>query len=200
MLNKELLNVYIQKSHSNQQSAQLTSLLDLVIMVPQILEFSSKRILWRQCIKKQLKKQGRDEEYEIEVQVRRGQVFSDSFEQLKGVEIDSWKQKFSIEFHDEEGVDEGGLTKEWFQLVSQGIFDPNYALFQQSAQGSTYFPSPKSVVHEKEELVQLFVFVGRIIGKALCEGHLLDCYFVKALYRMMLGQKLELSDLEDFDP
>ena len=56
------------------------------------------------------------------------------------------------------------------------------------------------MVHEKEELVQLFVFVGRIIGKALCEGHLLDCYFVKALYRMMLGQKLELSDLEDFDP
>jgi len=55
------------------------------------------------------------------------------------------------------------------------------------------------VVHEKEEMIELFKFVGRIIGKALCEGQLLDCYFVKALYKMMLGQPLILSDLEDFD-
>jgi len=45
----------------------------------------------------------------------------------------------------------------------------------------------------------MFKFVGRIIGKALNDGQLLDCYFVKALYKMMLGQSLELSDLQDFD-
>jgi E3 ubiquitin-protein ligase HUWE1 len=54
-------------------------------------------------------------------------------------------------------------------------------------------------VHEKEEMIELFRFVGRIIGKALCEGQLLDCYFVRAIYKMMLGQTLELKDLEDFD-
>lgn len=88
-------------------------------------------MLWRHLIKKHLKKQNRDNDqfYEIDIQVRRNQVFGDSFEQLKDIQVESWKQKFSIEFHDEEGVDEGGLTKEWFQLVSQGIFDPNYALF-----------------------------------------------------------------------
>jgi E3 ubiquitin-protein ligase HUWE1 len=88
-------------------------------------------LLWRHLIKKHLKKQNRDNDqfYEIDIQVRRNQVFGDSFEQLKDIVVESWKQKFSIEFHDEEGVDEGGLTKEWFQLVSQGIFDPNYALF-----------------------------------------------------------------------
>jgi len=104
-----------------------------------------------------------------------------------------------VEFHDEEGVDEGGLTKEWFELISNGIFDPNYALFLQSAKGSTYYPNPSSIVHEKEEMISLFRFVGRIIGKALNEGQLLDCYFVKALYKMMLGDTLVLSDLEDFD-
>ena len=45
----------------------------------------------------------------------------------------------------------------------------------------------------------MFRFVGRIIGKALCEGQLLDCYFIKALYKMMLGDTLVLEDLEDFD-
>lgn len=48
-------------------------------------------------------------------------------------------------------------------------------------------------------MIELFKFVGRIIGKALCEGQLLDCYFVKALYKMMLGDTLVLEDLEDFD-
>lgn len=167
--------------------------------MPEILDFESKRLLWRVLIKKTLRKNQPDGEYEIDIGVRRGQVFGDSFEQLKDISLASWKQKFTIEFHDEEGVDEGGLTKEWFQLISQGIFDPNYALFQQSGKGSTYYPNPNSVVHEKEEMIELFKFVGRIIGKALCEGQLLDCYFVKALYKMMLGQPLILSDLEDFD-
>lgn len=54
-----------------------------------------------------------------------------------------------MEFHDEEGVDEGGLLKEWFELISKGIFDPNYALFQQSAQGSTYYPNPNADVHDE---------------------------------------------------
>lgn len=48
-------------------------------------------------------------------------------------------------------------------------------------------------------MVAMFRFVGRIMGKALNEGQLLDCYLVKALYKMMLGQTLELSDLQDFD-
>jgi E3 ubiquitin-protein ligase HUWE1 len=52
---------------------------------------------------------------------------------------------------------------------------------------------------EKEEMIELFRFCGRIIGKAIIEGQLLDCYFVKALYKMMLGDTLKLQDLEDYD-
>jgi E3 ubiquitin-protein ligase HUWE1 len=172
----------------------------LVISVPEILEFDSKRLLWKICIKKYLRKNVKDNgEFEIDLQVRRNQVFGDSFEQLKHIQLDSWKQKFTVEFHDEEGVDEGGLTKEWFELLSQGIFDPNYALFLQSEKGSTYYPNPSSVVHDKDEMIALFRFVGRFIGKAIIEGQLLDCYFVKAMYKMMLNHSLLLSDLEDYD-
>lgn len=48
-------------------------------------------------------------------------------------------------------------------------------------------------------MTALFRFVGRIIGKAIIEGQLLDCYFVKALYKMMLNNTLLLADLEDYD-
>ncbi len=38
-----------------------------------------------------------------------------------------------------------------------------------------------------------------MVGKAISEHQLLDCYFVKALYKLILGQTLTLNDLEDFD-
>ena len=98
-------------------------------------------------------------------------------------------------------MDEGGLTKEWFELLSRGIFDPNYALFAQSTHGQTYYPSPSSIIaHPKEELLDLFRFVGRFIGKAIIENQLLDCYFMKAFYKIMLSDRLTLEDLEDYDP
>mmetsp|Transcript_18663 Transcript_18663/g.31920 ORF Transcript_18663/g.31920 Transcript_18663/m.31920 type:complete len:206 (+) Transcript_18663:16-633(+) len=172
----------------------------LVTMMPQIFEFDSKRLLWKQCIKRHARKViKQSDDYEIDIGVRRDTVFGDSFEQLKDLTPAQWLQKFSVEFHGEEGVDEGGLTKEWFQLVSKGVFDPNYALFKQSGNGSAYFPDPISHIFSPGETVQYFEFVGRIIGKALAEGQLLDCYFVKALYKMMLGQTIVLKDLEDFD-
>ena len=48
-------------------------------------------------------------------------------------------------------------------------------------------------------MISMFRFVGRIIGKALIEGQLLDCYFVRAFYKMMLGDTITLEDLEDYD-
>jgi len=84
--------------------------------------------------------------------VRRDQVFDDSYEQLKDISLESWKTNFTIEFHDEEGVDEGGLTKEWFELISKGIFNSNFPLFLQSEKG--YYPDPRSKI--EDEMAQLF--------------------------------------------
>ncbi len=77
------------------------------------------------------------------------------------------------------------------------MFDENLALFIKADNGSTYFPNPRSTV--QGNFVHLFNFVGRVIGKALWEQQLLDCYFVKAFYKMMLEMPLDLHDLEDYD-
>lgn len=45
----------------------------------------------------------------------------------------------------------------------------------------------------------MFKFIGRIVGKALYQQQLLDCYFVKAFYKMILGLPLNYHDVEDFD-
>ena len=77
------------------------------------------------------------------------------------------------------------------------MFNPNYSLFILSSSGSTYYPNPKSNV-ERDHL-KYFKFIGRMIGKALFDGCLLECYFVKSLYKIIIGEPLAFSDLEDFD-
>lgn len=36
------------------------------------------------------------------------------------------RKQLRVEFHGEEGVDEGGLQKEFFQLIIEKLFDPMY--------------------------------------------------------------------------
>lgn len=71
--NRRLLNEFITSTANHSDS-----LLQLVCTMPKLLEFSSKRVLWRQLVKRNLRNKGDD--FEIDLQVRRNQVFSDSFE------------------------------------------------------------------------------------------------------------------------
>lgn len=82
-------------------------------------------------------------------------------------------------------------------LLSKQMFDENLALFNTKDNGTTYFPNPKSTV--QGNFVELFNFVGKIIGKALWEQQLLDCYFIKAFYKMILEMPLDHHDLADYD-
>lgn len=47
--------------------------------------------------------------------------------------------------------------------------------------------------------VKFFNFIGRIVGKALYDGHLLDAYFTRSFYKHILGKPLTIHDMEDID-
>jgi hypothetical protein len=102
--------------------------------------------------------------------------------------------RIQVSFTNEQGYDAGGLKREWFLLVSREIFNQDYALFEKSSSGSTYQPNPKSYINPDH--LNYFKFVGRFIGKALVERELIDAYFTRAFYKMILGQELEFKDLE----
>lgn len=64
-------------------------------------------------------------------------------------------------------MDEGGLTKEWFSLLSKHMFNEDMALFLRASAGSTYFPNPKSIV--QADHLEMFDFIGKFVGKALMD-------------------------------
>ena len=64
--------------------------------------------------------------------MRRAHVFEDSYHSLQRRSGDEIKYgKLSIRFYEEEGVDAGGVTREWFQVLARQMFDPNYALWSE---------------------------------------------------------------------
>jgi E3 ubiquitin-protein ligase HUWE1 len=106
--------------------------------------------------------------------------------------------KLSIRFHGEEGVDAGGVTREWFQVIARQMFNADYALFVPVASDRTTF-HPNRLSSINPEHLMFFKFIGRIIGKALYEGRVLDCHFSRAVYKQIMSKQVNLKDMETLD-
>ncbi|RKF57434.1 putative e3 ubiquitin-protein ligase [Golovinomyces cichoracearum] len=171
----------------------------LLVKNPKVLEFDNKRNYFNRSI--HAKASNSRETYPtLQLSVRRDLVFHDSFKSLYFQSGDQMKYgKLSIRFHGEEGIDAGGVTREWFQVLSRQMFDPGYALFiPVSSDRTTFHPNQLSSVNE--EHLMFFKFIGRIIGKALYEGRVLDCHFSRAVYKRILRKSVSVKDMESLDP
>ncbi|KAF7117728.1 hypothetical protein CNMCM5793_006884 [Aspergillus hiratsukae] len=170
----------------------------LLVKNPKVLEFDNKRNYFT----RKLHSRGAEPRHPhppLQLSVRRDQVFLDSFKSLYFKTADELKYgKLNVRFHGEEGVDAGGVTREWFQVLARGMFNPNYALFiPVAADRTTFHPNRLSGVNS--EHLMFFKFIGRIIGKALYEGRVLDCHFSRAVYKCILGRSVSIKDMETLD-
>ena len=170
----------------------------LLVKNPKVLEFDNKRNYFTRSLHAR-GAETRHAQPPLQLSVSRSQVFVDSFRQLFGRSGDEMKYgKLSIRFRGEEGVDAGGVTREWFQVMSRQMFDANYALFVPVASDRTTF-HPNKLSHVNEHHLLYFKFIGRVIGKALYEGRALDCHFSRAVYKRMLGKPVSIKDMETLD-
>jgi E3 ubiquitin-protein ligase HUWE1 len=64
-----------------------------------------------------------------------------------------------------------------YMILSREIFNPNYVLFTAAADGATFQPNPLSMINNNH--LDYFKFVGRVIGKAICDGQLMDAHFTR---------------------
>lgn len=64
--------------------------------------------------------------------MRRDHLIEDALVELEVVAMENpydLKKQLVVEFEGEQGVDEGGVSKEFFQLVVEEIFNPDYGMF-----------------------------------------------------------------------
>lgn len=190
---RKILNVMVRNNPS-----LMSGSFSLLVHNPRVLDFDNKRNYFTQQLHR--RPASREHYSMLQLNVRRARVFEDSFQYLQRKTGDQIKYgKLSVRFYDEEGVDAGGVTREWFQILARQMFDPNNALFQPcAADRLTYQPNKNSWVNP--EHLSFFKFVGRVIGKAIYDGRLLDAYFAKSLYRQLLVKQVDYRDVEWVDP
>ncbi|XP_006571319.1 E3 ubiquitin-protein ligase NEDD4 isoform X5 [Apis laboriosa] len=136
----------------------------------------------------------------FEIKVGRNNILEDSYRIISSVNrVEILKTKLWVEFEGEVGLDYGGLAREWFFLLSKEMFNPYYGLFEYSATDNyTLQINPFSGVCNEEHL-NYFKFIGRIAGMAVYHGKLLDAFFIRPFYKMMLGKSIDLKDMESVD-
>lgn len=83
------------------------------------------------------------------------------------------------------------MTREWYSVLAREVFNAGYVLFVTTGDGVTFQPNPNSYVNPDH--LSYFKFVGRIIGKAICDGHLMDAHFTRSFYKHILGEDADIA-------
>lgn len=150
---RKLLNAFIR-----QNPGLLEKSFSLMLKVPRFIDFDNKRAHFRSKIKHQ-----HDHHHNpLRISVRRAYILEDSYNQLRMRSTQDLKGRLTVHFQGEEGIDAGGLTREWYQLLSRVIFDKGALLFTTVGNESTFQPNPNSVY--QTEHLSYFKFVGRVVS------------------------------------
>ncbi|CCK69968.1 NEDD4 family E3 ubiquitin-protein ligase KNAG_0D02180 [Huiozyma naganishii CBS 8797] len=132
------------------------------------------------------------------IKVRRNNIFEDAYQEIMRQTPEDLKKRLMIKFDGEEGLDYGGVSREFFFLLSHEMFNPFYCLFEYSAHDNyTIQINPNSGINP--EHLNYFKFIGRVVGLGVFHRRFLDAFFVGALYKMMLRKKVVIQDMEGVD-
>ena len=128
------------------------------------------------------------------IEVRRENLIEDALNILSRPGM-NYKKELRVKFIGEQGVDSGGVRKEFFQLIVKQVFDPAYSMFHYNEETRSYWFDPDTF----EPRIK-FELIGFILGLALYNSVILDVHLPRVVYKKLLGYKPAFDDLIDFSP
>ncbi|XP_058622896.1 NEDD4-like E3 ubiquitin-protein ligase WWP2 isoform X1 [Onychostoma macrolepis] len=135
----------------------------------------------------------------VKISVSRQTLFEDSFQQIMNMKPYDLRRRLYIIMRGEEGLDYGGIAREWFFLLSHEVLNPMYCLFEYAGKNNYCLQiNPASSINPDH--LTYFRFIGRFIAMALYHGKFIDTGFTLPFYKRMLNKKPTLKDLESIDP
>jgi len=106
----------------------------------------------------------------------------------------AFKRQLRIAFLDEEGIDEGGVQKEFFQLIIKELFDAQYGMFILNEETQCYWMNHTSTDTRE------FQLIGILLGLAIYNGVILDVHFPFVMYKKLMGVPLTFADIKEVEP
>ncbi|KAM9334165.1 ubiquitin-protein ligase E3A isoform 3-T3 [Symphorus nematophorus] len=134
----------------------------------------------------------------LRLKVRRDHIIDDALVRLEMIAMENpadLKKQLYVEFEGEQGVDEGGVSKEFFQLVVEEIFNPDIGMFTYDEGTKLFWFNPSSFENEGQ-----YTLIGIVLGLAIYNNCILDVHFPMVVYRKLMGKKGTFRDLADANP
>ena len=128
------------------------------------------------------------------VLVQRDSIIEDALNKLVSAGKDL-KKPLKVKFEHEPGIDEGGVQKEFFQLLIRQLFDIGYGMFDLNEETQLFW-----IKKDTFESPLKFELIGIILGLAIYNGNILDIHFPLAMYKKLLGREITLEDYMQYDP
>eukprot|EP00750_Incisomonas_marina_P013712 INCI17527.1.p1 GENE.INCI17527.1~~INCI17527.1.p1 ORF type:complete len:707 (+),score=109.33 INCI17527.1:221-2341(+) len=132
------------------------------------------------------------------IRVKRSNLLETSTHAVMQIPPSSFHQIFRFEFVGEPAKDAGGVAREWYDQLTKTLFNPDFGLFKTCSDMATYTLNSSSGTFNDHHLLY-FRFAGRLMGKALFDGQLINAHLTKPLYKHLLGHPLMAADLEFVD-
>jgi len=134
----------------------------------------------------------------LRLRIRRDHIIDDALVALEMVAMDNpidLKKQLYVEFEGEQGIDEGGVSKEFFQLVVEELFNPDIGMFVHDEETATFKFNPTSFENDGQ-----FTLIGIVLGLAIYNNIILDVHFPEVVYRKLMGKHGNFNDLKESHP
>ncbi|EDV25574.1 uncharacterized protein TRIADDRAFT_23972 [Trichoplax adhaerens] len=133
------------------------------------------------------------------IAISRNTIFEDSYNAIISLKPYDLRKRLYIMFKGEDGLDYGGLAREWFFQLSHEMLNPMYCLFEYANQNN-YSLQINAASSVNPDHLKYFKFVGRVIAMALYHGKFIDNGFTLPFYKRLLNRGVSINDLEQVDP
>lgn len=195
----------IARAISARQRAFVSPRIGVLNNIPFVVPFTVRVEIFREFVRLDAQRHGimRDgyQRAVHTVTIRRTNLAEDGFVHLNRLGP-GLKNRFEVRFIDqfgqeESGIDGGGLFKEFLTSLVKEAFDTDRGLWRATEEEQLY-PNPHSYAKQEDQL-EWYRFLGRMLGKALYEGILIDVNFASFFLSKWLGKQSYLDDVASLD-
>ncbi|XP_070577251.1 apoptosis-resistant E3 ubiquitin protein ligase 1-like isoform X2 [Ptychodera flava] len=143
----------------------------------------------------------------LNLHIKRSDILESSMRATKHFSTSDWCKNFEIEFAGEEGLDWGGVRREWCELVCCALFSTENKLFKRFKDDNQALvhPNPRRPPHLSK--MKYYEFAGKMVGKCLYESsmgqgyrQLVKAKFTRSFLAQLIGLRVSYKYFETDDP
>ena len=130
-------------------------------------------------------------EGQVRIQLNRDDLLNDTLKQAENVDF---YKDWTVKYNSEEGIDAGGLLRDFFTNIFQILEGDQLQLFITSENNEfSYILNP--FLFHNDENFKYCRLIGILLGKAIMQNITINICFNKLIYKMILCEKIQFEDL-----